>query len=255
MLKVSVIIPTYNRKEVLKKAVQSVLDQTFGNFELIIVDDGSTDGTEENLRGFLENHKKLFYFKQENKGVSAARNLGISKSSGEYLSFLDSDNTYHSKFLEVMTGVLDENNEMVMAYSSQNLFLVSPDDERHLKVIARKVRSVEYNPIKLLRTNYIDVNAVLIRKSILDEIGFFDESLKSLEDWDLFVRMAIRHPFKIVQVDQVLGDYYYPENFDTITNKVLSKNAIRTYMGKPSTDESTQKILKNIERYLSESKN
>lgn len=254
MSKVSVIMPTYNRKNMIGRAIESVLNQTFKDYELIIVDDGSTDGTEENLRKIVKENSRIYYFKQENKGPSSARNFGISKAKGNYLAFLDTDNIWHPNFLEVMMDVLEKNPDYMMAYGSQNLLLVSPSKKGELSIIARKVRSEKYNSIRLTNENFIDVNSVVLRTKVFDELGGFDESLKSLEDWDLFARIAIRHPFKIMHVDQVLMDYYYSENFDTVTNKAMPKKAIRAYMGKRKPDKNEEKVLGKIEKYLSENK-
>jgi len=254
MPKVSVIMPTFNRRNVIKKAIDSVLAQAFKDYELIIVDDGSTDGTEETLKETIEKNQNIHYFRQENKGASSARNFGISNSKGEFLAFLDTDNTWHPNFLEVMKQELENDEKSVMVYCSENLFLVTPNEEGKIKTIARKVRAPEYNPAKLLHTNYIDVNSILLKRKVIEDIGDFDENLSSLEDWDLFVRLAIKYPFSVRHVDQVLVDYYYSEHFDTVTNKLMPKTSIRGYMGLVEPDEATNKVLVNIQKYLSQKK-
>ncbi len=100
MGKISVVIPTYNREYLLGKSVLSVLNQTYGDFELIIVDDGSTDQTRAKVSGYQDSRIKYLY--KENGGVSSARNLGINHASGEYIGFLDSDDSWPENFLEVM---------------------------------------------------------------------------------------------------------------------------------------------------------
>ncbi|OGM60207.1 hypothetical protein A2955_04055 [Candidatus Woesebacteria bacterium RIFCSPLOWO2_01_FULL_37_19] len=250
MTEVSVIIPTYNRRLVIGRAIKSVLNQTYNDYELIIVDDGSSDGTRELIQEYAEKDKRIKYVYQENRGASSARNFGIKQSLGEYLAFLDSDNEWLSDFLETMVSVFKNRKSLLMAYCSENLFLTSEDRDINGKIIARRVRAEEYNPAKLLKTNYIDINCVILKRELYDNLGGFDENLTSLEDWDYFARVAIAYPFSIRHVDTVLVNYYYSEGFDTITNKMMPKRAIRSYMGLAEPDELTRIVLSNIDKYL-----
>lgn len=215
MSKVSVIMPTYNRGWVIKRAIDSVLNQTFKDIELIITDDGSDDNTKDVLSNITDT--RIVNLSSDHKGPSAARNKGLSLAKSELIAYLDSDNSWHPEFLEVMVQKLKPPYEFL--YSSENTFLLA-GNKQNAKIIGRKVRNVEYNPVKLTYTNYIDINTVLHAKSLIDDVGNFDETLTSLEDWDLFARIALKYPFKIKHIDQVLVDYYYylKGTESTITN-------------------------------------
>jgi len=207
-------MPAYNRGSIILTAIDSVLEQTFTDFELIVIDDGSTDDTKKVIA--QRSDPRLHVLEQTNKGAAAARNLGIKKAAGTYVAYLDTDNVWHRNFLEIMVSAIDDN---VLVYSSRNLLLCDVKNGKP-KIIARKVDRPAYNPTELLNRNFIDTNAVLHKRSVFKAVDAFDENLKTLQDWDLFVRMAIAFPFGIKHVDQVLCDYYFftPQVFSTITN-------------------------------------
>lgn len=222
-------MPTFNRGWVIRRAIESVLKQTFSDFELIVIDDGSTDNTQEILSSFTD--KRLGTVRQgTNSGTAVVRNIGLKKSGGGLIAYLDSDNLWYPNFLEVMTSELTS--ELVLAYSGQNTLLVG-GDRKNPSIIGRKVRNETYNPARLTYENFIDINAVVHKREVLEEVGYFDESLKSLEDWDLFVRIAIRYPFRIKHVDQVLGEYYFflKETTSTVENTSFSEEALLDYFG------------------------
>ncbi len=117
--KTSVVIPTYNRAKLLPHSIESVLSQTFQDFELIIVDDGSIDKTEKVVKKFQKKDKRIFYYFQENKGPATTRNVGIKKAKGEYIAFLDSDDMWLSKKLEKQIRIFENsnNNELGCVFS------------------------------------------------------------------------------------------------------------------------------------------
>jgi len=156
---VSVIMPTYNRRDVIGRAIDSVLDQTFRNFELIIVDDGSTDGTQSLIiKDYGEHLKsgKIKYFLQKNCGVSCARNRGLSESEGDVIAYLDSDNYWHNTYLEKMVSALSDNDKNT-AYASVEV----TDNYRNRKF----TRNTEYDRDKLLKGSYIDLNVFMHKNS------------------------------------------------------------------------------------------
>lgn len=110
MLKVSVIVPVYNRELTIERTIKSVLNQTFRNFELIIVNDGSIDGSLETVTDYAKKDNRIKVFSQNNSGVSMARNKGIRKALGKYICFLDSDDTYELSFLEKMVSAAEKSN-------------------------------------------------------------------------------------------------------------------------------------------------
>jgi glycosyltransferase involved in cell wall biosynthesis len=242
MPKVSVIMPTYNRAWIIRQAIDSVLAQTFTDWELLIADDGSTDDT----KSVVESYKnpKIRYFPGEHKRQAVARNRVLKQAGGELVAYLDSDNLWFPKFLERMIDAFPEDG--VMVYSSQNLLLIEGE-----KIIERKVRSDSYNPAQLLKGNYIDINSVVHRRSVLDEIGNFDERLTNLEDWDLFVRISLAHPFGIAHIDEVLSEYRYlsKKTARSVTNENFSEEIERMFGWHP-TDENFDLIKMKIKQSL-----
>lgn len=218
MPKISIIMPTYNRSWIIGRAIKSVLAQTFTDFELIISNDGSTDDSDIVLQEYTDSRIRVI--KQEaNHGLAAARNYGLETAKGELIAYLDTDNIWYPNFLEATLEAFDDSST-VMAYSGQNLLLVG-GSRASQKILGRMTRNVTYNPAELIKGNYIDVNCVVHKKELLEKLGYFDESLKVLEDWDLFARIAIAYPFQVRRVDQVLSEYYFylPETEKTLSNQ------------------------------------
>ena len=166
----SVVIPTYNRLPRVKDAVESVLKQTYRDFEFWVVDDGSTDGTGEALRAF---GNKIQYIFQDNKGVSAARNLGARISRGKYLAFLDSDDLWEPKKLETQVRCMEANPQFPLCYTDEVWI------RKGIRVNPRK-RHAKYSGWifeKCLPLCIISPSSVLMKRSLFDEIGGFDETL------------------------------------------------------------------------------
>ena len=245
MSAVSVIMPTYNRGWIIERAIKSVLAQSFRDFELIVVDDGSSDDTKKKLAAHADKRIRILFGKH--KGASAARNMGIRASKCPLLAFLDTDNVWHPTFLETMKAELKP--DMVLAYSSQNMLLIGGTKKKPV-VLGRKVRATEYNYTKLFNENYIDTNAALVRAVAVKKAGLFDTKLLSLEDWDLFTRIAISNPLGVKHVDQVLGDYYYyiKSVASTVTNKNFTERVILRGFGIHSNHPDRVRITKGFKR-------
>ncbi len=189
---VSVVIPTYNRAEWLGNTLRSVLKQTFIDFELIVVDDGSTDDTENVVQSF----PRVQYVRlQENRGVSGARNTGLSRAVGRYICFLDSDDLWCERKLEVQVGWMESNADCRVCYT----------DEIWIR------RGVRVNPMNKHRKYSGDIfrhclplcivspSSAMLRASLFDEVGAFDESLPACEDYDLWLRIAVKYPFHFIE--------------------------------------------------------
>jgi glycosyltransferase involved in cell wall biosynthesis len=187
--KVSVVIPTYNRSFLLEKAIVSVLEQTFTNYEIIVVDDGSSDNTRQVIDKFAG---RVRYYYQENGGPSSARNRGIQAAMGEYIAFLDSDDVFFPEKLETQARALDENQEYGMVFSHA----VTMDEEGHPAGSSWKgVMSGWIYPRNLFIKNcMIATPSVMVRASVFERVGVFDESLSLCEDLDLWRRIARRYP-------------------------------------------------------------
>ncbi len=190
-LRVSVVLPTYNRAWILEQAVESVLGQDYANLELIVVDDGSTDGTSRLLSGYAD---RITVISQENRGVSAARNAGIRAAGGDLIALLDSDDTWlpgkvtaQVAFFKVHPAALICQTEEIWI---RNGVRVNPG-KRH-----RKEDGMIFE--RSLALCLVSPSAVMMRKSLLDEVGLFDESLPACEDYDLWLRIAWKHPIHLI---------------------------------------------------------
>lgn len=190
---VSVIIPTYNAGRFVGQAVQSVLEQTYRPYEIIVVDDGSTDGTKDVLQQFNNCIKYLY---QENRGPSAARNEGIKIAAGEYICFLDADDLWTPNKLEAQIALMERSRHIGLVFSDHEQF----DGDRVVSrsFLAEKAfcsELIRHTPIqrafeKLVVENFISTPTVMIRKECLDKVGLFDESVKSIEDLDMWLRIS-----------------------------------------------------------------
>ncbi len=183
MTKVSVIIPAYNQGHFLGEAIESVLAQTHQDFEIIIVDDGSIDNTSEVAQGFSGSRIKYVY--QENAGLSAARNTGIRYATGAYLTYLDSDDLFLPRKLELLTQAFVANPNL--GFVAGQAILIDEHGEPLNRVF--DTPSPE-DGSQLLLGNPFHVGAILVRRSWQERVGFFDTSLRSYEDWDMWLRLA-----------------------------------------------------------------
>ncbi len=181
--KVSVIIPAYNQGLYLKEAIQSVLDQTYPNFDLVIVDDGSTDDTAEVVHRFRD--QRIRYIYQENRGLSAARNTGIQHSDGELLTFLDSDDLFFPDKLEVLVAELEQHPEV--GFVAGQAVLIDEYGNPLGEVFNTPLPD---DPARLLLWNPLHVCSVMVRRSWIDQVGLFDERFRAYEDWDMWLRLA-----------------------------------------------------------------
>jgi len=185
MPKVSVIIPAYNQAKYLRDAIDSVLNQTFQDLELIIVDDGSTDETRDIVSSY--NHNKITYIYQENQGLSSARNTGIKSSNGSYLAFLDSDDLFLPNIIEDQIIALHNQPTLKVVLCGWNYI------DEHGSVIISVIPWEKYpNPdleSLLIGMPYVPTGT-LFRRDCFEGIGLFDETLTGGEDWDLFIRLA-----------------------------------------------------------------
>jgi glycosyltransferase involved in cell wall biosynthesis len=188
---VSVVLPTYNRGWTLREAIDSVLDQDYGNFELIVVDDGSTDDTPRLLSAYGD---RLRCLQQANRGVSAARNAGIRSSRGEYIALLDSDDFWLPGKLTTQVDYFRRHPKALICQTQEiwirNGIRVNPG-KRH-----RKEAGMIFE--RSLALCLVSPSAVMLRPSLLAEVGLFDESLPACEDYDLWLRIAWRHPVHLI---------------------------------------------------------
>src|SRR5215210_8394634 len=188
--KVSVVVPCYNQARFLGEAIQSVLSQGYTDFEIIVVDDGSKDGTEEVASGCAKEEPRVRLIRQENRGLAAARNRGLAEAGGEYVVFLDSDDRLVSEALQV--GVRELEAHPGCAFVSGICRKIIADGSIVPGWEQFRVRDDPY--LELLRSCPVYVPAVMYRRSVFDAVGGFDTSYKAAEDYDLYYRILERFP-------------------------------------------------------------
>jgi glycosyltransferase involved in cell wall biosynthesis len=195
---VSVIVPTHNYARYLAETVGSVLSQSFGDWECVVVDDGSTDQTQAVLAQMSGRDQRIRVFSQKQHGLSAARNAGLQLSRGRYVQFLDADDLLHEAKLAEHVHGLDANREIDIVYGPTRYFADGePRDFRRMVRGSEGPESARMSGVgaeilrRLVLGNQMTVAAPLVRRSVFDDVGTFDESLDRLEDWDLWLRCAI----------------------------------------------------------------
>lgn len=205
---VSVILPTYNRKNVIERAINSVMNQSYADWELIIVDDGSVDGTEEYIKQFFCSGKTVF-LRQINRGVSAARNRGVSQAQGEYIAFIDSDDEWTSCKLERQIDFFKKNNGVGLVFS--NVTIINPDGSQSEKPeLFPHSEDAIFGLKEIFVDPFLGVPTVMMTKKLFEAVGGFNESLRAAEDVDLFLRASLCQPFgyiheKLVNVYKTAG--------------------------------------------------
>ena len=211
MPKISIITPAYNADRTILETIESVQNQTFSDFELIIIDDGSKDRTLELVQNVKDERLKFFFYK--NSGVCAARNRGISHSTGEFIAFIDADDLWTPDKLELQLAALQQHPEAGVAYS-WTYFMYEQEDS----AVPGKPVLFEGNVYpKLLVENFLSHGSnPLIRRDAIESVGEFDSSFPHCADWDFYIRLAARWPFVVVPKHQI----YYRQSSSSMTSKI-----------------------------------
>lgn len=194
---VSIIIPCYNYAHLLGETLKNVQQQTFSEWECIVIDDGSTDNTAEVIKQISD--PRISYVRQNNSGPSVARNNGIKKAQGDFIQFLDADDLLETQKLETQVNILRSDKEVGIVYSGVMYFKDSAPEKLYtsfsldntpswMKDISGSGDAIV---LQLLKANIMVISSPLIRKNIFEKCGSFDESLKYNEDWDLWLRYAM----------------------------------------------------------------
>jgi glycosyltransferase involved in cell wall biosynthesis len=192
---VSVIIPTFNRAPLLKRSIGSILNQTFQDFEIIVVDDASTDNTEEIIHNLED--KRIRYIKHEtNRGGSAARNTGIKAARSKLIAFQDSDDEWLPEKLEKQMKVLASSPpHLGVVYTG--FWRIRGDNKEYIPGPAIPVKEGNIHQ-ELLRGNFVTTQAVVVKKECFQQAGMFDETLPRLQDWELFLRISKCFEFRYI---------------------------------------------------------
>ncbi len=219
--KVSIIIPTYNRATLLKRAVSSVLQQTFTDYELIVVDDCSDDDT-EHLISIINDHRIIYLKLKSRVGAAAARNIGIKSARGQYIAFLDSDDEYLHNKLELQIYKFQEvPGNVGIIYCGY--YIVYESDHYH-EVVTPEYKGNLFDI--LLKHNRIGSPTPLVRKECFDSCGLFDESLPSCQDWDMWLRISTKYDFDFANEPLAKAHNHGNQISTNIDSKILSREKL-----------------------------
>lgn len=203
--KVTVIIPTYNRAHYLGDAIQSVCEQTFNDFELIVVDDGSTDGTLDLLHSIHD--LRLRVLQQEHRGISAAMNAGLRAAHGLYIARLDSDDVWFPDMLAGQVAVLDAHPEVGLVYAKGQAMDAAGTPLPMTIGMPERYPGDSFR--SMIRENCTCNITVVVRRACFDRVGWYDETLQMSEDWDIWLRVA-RH-YQFAYVDRIVARFRWHE--------------------------------------------
>jgi len=194
---ISVIIPTYNRGWIVKEAIDSVLAQDFINFELIVVDDGSTDSTQSILDTYCN---AIIVIKQKNRGVSSARNKGIATAQGKYIAFLDSDDLWFPQKLSLQVDFIKKNPNALILQTEE--IWIKNGQRINPKYRHKKSSGMFFE--RSLNLCLISPSAVMISKDLFDKVGTFDNNFPVCEDYDLWLRITYKYPAYLIDTPLVI---------------------------------------------------
>ena len=249
----SIIIPTFNRAERLKKAIQSVLKQSQPCDEIIVVDDGSCDATRKVVEEFENRNTPLKYYYQKNKGPAAARNLGIEKSECDFIAFLDSDDHFHKNKIEKQYCELQKNNDYLISHTYEKWYM------RGVHLNQKKIHIPMHGMIfdHCLQLCAVGMSTVMVRKELFDKVGLFDESFRCCEDYDFWLRVSYRYPFLLVpekltikeggREDQVSCQYRI--GMDKLRVYAIEKLLEDKVLDEPQTVLAIEELIKKAQIY------
>ena len=248
--KISVVIPTLNRVNTLQRALDSVINQTYKPAEIIVVDNGSSDGT---LKFLKEQYPKITILTENKIGVSSARNKGIKKSINQWIALLDSDDAWHPRKLEIQTSMLDS---ALKEYNLIHTDEVWFRNNKHINQMKKHKKQGGYIFERCLSLCCISPSSVLFKKNILDKVGLFDESLPVCEDYDMWLKICSSEEVLFAQdkltykygghKDQLSKSYWGMDRFRIKSIENIIKNFDLTYKQKKQAKKELIKKLKII---------
>ena len=224
MPKVSVIIPAYNCGNLIERTILSVCNQTFKDWELIIVDDGSTDKTKEVVLSFQKKDSRIKYFFQNNSGAPAKpKNVGILNATGKYIAFLDHDDEWVPKKLEKQIGVFEKTENQNLGLVVSGAMIVSEIDNSKKEY---KISNISNHILALLERNFIFCSSgVMTKREVFSNVGLFDENFRFGDDWDMWVRISKNFDFDFICEPL----YYFYRHPMTMTSKTKNDIKIKDY--------------------------
>lgn len=251
---VSVIIPVYNRETTIARSINSVLNQTYTNLEVIVVDDGSTDNTLSVVNSIEDSRIKII--SQTNKGACVARNVGIDVSNGEYIAFQDSDDEWHEDKLEKQVDILKNKIEYDIAFCNASRYDLE-DGESKLLVFGLREGRIDENI--LIGSSKVSTQTILARKEVFEE-DKFDPQMPRLQDYDLTIRLAQKHNFYYME-NPLVDMYVQPDSISTDPKKsIVARNLLVNkypdlYMHNYELYKSTIMSIRSNYAYMNETDN
>ncbi|WP_112182164.1 MULTISPECIES: glycosyltransferase [Paraliobacillus] len=242
---ISIIMPTYNRGDVLDQSIKSVLEQSYTNWELLICDDGSTDNTEKTIAKYMDS--RIRYFKLPWGGAAKARNHGLENAKGEYIAYLDTDNIWHPQYLLANLTKLIDNPGY---YSIFNRYIDVYFHDNNYRVKTCKSLTFDYD--NLMEKNFIDLNSFVHKRELYDHFGGFNEELPRRQDWDLVLKYTfLRDP---LYIDQLLVIYRRNKEWNQISHvhsddtssQETIKSSLESYFKNGLPDKKNQESLPKI---------
>ncbi len=248
---VSVILPTYNRCGFIGKAIESVIAQTYTAWELIIVDDGSTDQTENVVKIYAGRDSRIRYIKQKNAGCASARNRALAEAKGQYITFLDDDDLFRPDKLSVQIEFLEKNPQFGFVYSDSKLI---DRDGNHLRNIP-EVPQTSF--LELIMGFAVPPIAILARKECFDKVGGFCTKLRSSDDFDMWLRIAKEFP--IAYYPNMVASYIWHDSNLTLNQRKTTCNLMFIYkrltkqnLSKEEREQVTRAVLQFTYWYADE---
>jgi glycosyltransferase involved in cell wall biosynthesis len=230
---VSVIIPTYNHAHYLCQAVDSVLDQDFDNYEIIVVDDGSQDNTKQVVEDY---GSKVRYIYQHNQGLASARNTGIRAAKGDLIALLDADDLYETNYLSTLTSILAANTHAQAVHCASRFV---DGNNNPLPQLAGRIVPPENLYHDLLMVNFLQPLCMMAYRRCYEELDYFDKSFPGVEDWDMWLRMASK--YTIISVGKVLARYRVVEKSMSTNVEIMLKNRLAVL------EKNLNKGISNVE--------
>ena len=208
----TVICPTYNSENYIKKNFYSLLGQKNQDFEVIYIDDGSTDDTVLIIKKLIKNYPNFKIFEKKHGGPGSARNLGIAKSNGDWISFIDADDIWYSLKLQKINKAILENSSTNFVVHWENFIKLNGE----IKILKHGIdfKDKFFFSKKLYLSNFFSTSAVVLKKNLFLKYGFFDESLPNAQDYDLWLKLA---PYiNLFTLEEILGEYHETKNSITL---------------------------------------
>ncbi len=242
-MKISVIIPTFNRSEFILQTVTAILNQTIQPDEIIVIDDGSTDNTKEILEKL-----DIKYIYQENQGVSSARNCGIKSAKNTWIAFCDSDDIWHKDKLEKQISFHKQNPNIIISHTNE----IWKFNDKIIKQNKHQKKPKGYCFIDNLAQCKIGASTLLLNKSILDEVGLFDESLVACEDYDLWLRILENYEIGLIEdalITKIAG-HNGQLSFETPMMDSFRIEALKKHLNGKYKDEVKKELIKKLDILL-----